>query len=196
MGIFDTRNVYRRADRLLEYHISLLTSKGKAFEKDGEVYYCFEEDKDECLQVSYKTTKKLLSRTYNFELKQIFHNIDFDNDFQLKLRFRGLKEISGAIFVPEKGSEGYESYFNDAQLLDLLSKKAREVELAYVRIEYHKSKNQLEFGICPYAGAFLWVVIPPVFYDMKLTDCEIQALMELVELLKSYISRMSETENH
>lgn len=195
MGIFDVKNIYRRADRLLEYHIGLLVSKGKAFEKDGEAYYSFEESEEDFLRIGYTKTKKLLSRTFNFEVKQVINNIAFNDSFKLKLRFKGFKEISGASFVPEKGDQGYEAFFNDAQLLDRLWKRAKEVELAYVKIEYQKELNRLEIKICPYAGAFLWVVVPPVFYDMKLTDCEIQALMELAELLKSYINSMTETEN-
>ena len=195
MGIFDVKNIDRRADRLLEYHIGLLVSKGKAFEKDQEAYYCFEESQENFLRIGYTKTKKLLSRTFNLEVKQVISNIAFNDSFKLRLRFKGFKEISGASFIPEKGSEGYEAFFNDTQLLNFLCKRAKEVELAYVKIEYHKELNQIEIKICPYAGAFLWVVVPPVFYDMKLTDCEIQALMEMAELLKSYINRITETEN-
>lgn len=190
MGIFDVKNVYRRADRLLDYHIGLLASTGKSFEKDGEAYYYFEESKEDFLRIGYTKTKKLLSRTFNLEIKQIINNIDFDNSFKLNLRFKGFKEINGASFVPEKGSESYEDLFNDAQLLDLLWHKAKEVELAYVKIEYRKRLNQIEIRICPYAGAFLWVVVPPVFYDMKLKDGEAKALIEIVDLFKSYIKQL------
>jgi hypothetical protein len=190
MKIFDSRNVYRKADRLLEYHIGLLGVKGRNFEKDGEAYYSYNESGDEYLRAGYTTTKKLLSRTFNFELKQVISNIDFDDDFKLKLRFSGFKEISSAIFMPVKGFKGCEDYFNDPELLTFLAKKAKQVELAYIIIEYRKRPSQIEIRICPYAGAFLWVVVPPVFYDMKLRDNEIKTLMEITELLKSYIEKM------
>jgi hypothetical protein len=189
MRFFDIKNIDKRADRLMKHHISLLSDMGKVFEKDGDFYYCSGSD-DDYLRIGYSKTKKMLSRTFNFEMKQMINNIDFDDSFNIKLRFQGFKEITGGRFIPGKGSEGYEAFFNESPFLEEFCRKAKEIEIAYVKIEYKKNSQQLELTICPYAGAFLWVVVPPVFYDMKLKEKEIVALMEMISLFQGHLKEL------
>jgi hypothetical protein len=195
MGLFDARNITRRADRLMKYHIEMLNQMGNFFEPDGEGYLSYDSGSEDYLRVGYNKSKKMLSRTFNLEIKQVIKNIEFDDSFKIKLRFQGLKEITGGKFVSEKGkdaSSGYEALFNDSVLLDKICRLAKEVEMAYIRIEYIKRSNQLEIRICPYAGAFLWVVVPPVFYDMKLKKPEMESLIKMIGTLKDYVMSMVE----
>ena len=191
MRFFDIKNIDKRADRLMRYHIGLLAEKGKVFEKDGDFYYC-NGSNDDYLRIGYSKSKKLLSRTFNFEIKQFINHIDFDNSFNIKLRLQGFKEITGGRFIPGKGSEGYEAFFNESPFIDEFCRKAKEAEIAYVKIEYKKNLQQLELTICPYAGAFLWVVVPPVFYDMKLKDAELNAIIEMLALFQEHLKEMIE----
>ena len=187
MGLFDVKNITKRADRLLNYHLGLLENLGLHFERDGEFFYRYDQKSDDYQRIGYCKSKKMLSRTFNLEIKQVVKNIQFGDSFKIKLRFQGFKEISGARFVPEKGSDGYETFFNDAALLEFIWKRAKEVEVAFVKIEYLKKLNQLEIRVVPYAGAFLWVVVPPVFYDMKLKESELNKLMEISQAIKDHI---------
>lgn len=198
MGLFDARNIEKRAGRLMDYHIEILNQLGNRFERDGESYFCYDPKSQDYLRVGYNKNKKFLSRTFNLEIKQVIRDIAFEDSFKLKLRFQGFKEINGARFVSEKEkglSQGYESLFNNNALLEKIWRLAKEVELAYVKIEYIKKINQLEIRVCPYAGAFLWVVVPPVFYDMKLKQQELDNLMKLVGVLKHYVLNMADEED-
>jgi hypothetical protein len=193
MGLFDARNITRRADRLMKYHIDILNGMGNNFQLDGEGFFSYDPKSENYIRIGYSKTKKMLSRTFNMEIKQVIKNIEFDDSFKIKLRFQGFKEINGARFISEKGKEltsGYEDLFNNSGLLEKIWKLAREVEMAYVKIEYIKRSNQLEIRICPYAGAFLWVMVPPVFYDMKLRQPELASLMKIIGVLKEYVLNM------
>ncbi len=195
MGIFDVKNITRRADRLMNYHVELLNKQGNDFQRDGECFYSYDPDSEDYLRVGYNKTKKLLSRTFNLEIKQVIKNIEFEDSFKIKLRFQGLKEINGAKFVAERGKDtkgGYEDFFNNPALLEKIWKLAKQVEMAYVKIEYIKRNSQLEIRISPYAGAFLWVVVPPVFYDMKLKQPELEILIKMIGVMKDYVLNMAE----
>jgi hypothetical protein len=195
MGLFDIRNITRRADRLMNYHIAMLNQMGNNFERDGESFFCYAPDGEDYLRVGYQKNKKFLSRTFNLEIKQVLKNIEFEQSFKIKLRFQGFKEINGARFVSENGkgfASGYEELFNNPAFLETIWKLAKEVEMAYVKIEYNKKISQLDIRICPYAGAFLWVVVPPIFYDMKLRQPELDSLMKMIGVMKEYVLNMVE----
>lgn len=195
MGLFDVKNITRRADRLMNYHVELLNKQGNNFQRDGEYFYSYDPESEDYLRIGYNKSKKLLSRTFNLEIKQVIKNIEFEDSFKIKLRFQGLKEITGAKFVAEKGKDtkdGYEDFFNNPALLEKIWKLAKQVEMAYVKIEYLKKINQLEIRISPYAGAFLWVVVPPVFYDMKLREPELATLLNMIGVMKGYVLNMAE----
>jgi hypothetical protein len=198
MGLFDIRNITRRADRLMKYHIEMLNQMGSSFEIDGEGYLSYEPGSEDYLRVGYSKNKKLLSRTFNLEIKQVIKNIEFDDSFKIKLRFQGMKEITGARFVSEKAkgmASGYEDLFNDSAFLEKIWRLAKEVEMAYIKIEYIKRNNQLEIRICPYAGTFLWVVVPPIFYDMKLKQPEMVSLMKMIGVMKDYVLNMADEQD-
>jgi len=195
MGLFDVKNITRRADRLMNYHVEILNKLGNDFQRDGEYFYNYDPDSEDYLRVGYNKTKKMLSRTFNLEIKQVIKNIEFDDSFKIKLRFKGLKEINGATFVVERTNNtisGYEDLFNDRAFLEKIWKLAKQIEMAYVKIEYIKRSSQLEIRISPYAGAFLWVVVPPVFYDMKLKQPELETLMKMIGVMKDYVLNMAE----
>jgi hypothetical protein len=194
MGLFDIKNITRRADRLMNYHIEMLNQLGYNFERDGEGFLSYDSGSEDYLRVGYNKNKKMLSRTFNLEIKQVIKNIEFEDSFKIKLRFQGFKEINGALFVSEKAkgkASGYEDLFNNKAMLEKIWKLAKEVEMAYVKIEYIKRNNQLEIRICPYAGAFLWVVVPPIFYDMKLRQPELVSLMKMIGVMKEYVLNMA-----
>lgn len=195
MGLFDIKNITRRADRLLNYHVEILNNIGNHFQRDCESFYSYDSKNEDYLRVGYSKTKKMLSRTFNLEIKQVINNIKFDDNFKIKLRFQGVKEIKGARFVSEKGQDlasGYEDLFNSNALLEKILKVSKRVEIAYVKIEYLKINSQLEIRVCPYAGAFLWVVVPPIFYDMKLNKQELTNLMEMIGVMKVYALNMTD----
>jgi hypothetical protein len=188
MSQHNTGKATIRANRLLDYHIRMLTNKGINFKKDDVNYYLYSSESDDYIKIGYNKSKKLLSRTYNLEFISVINNIDFTKDFKVKLQFKGMKQIVGAKFVGSKDQKGYADFFNDEKLLDKVWNMARKIELAYVTIEYKRKTSKLEITVSPYPGAFLWVIFPPVFYDLKLKENEILILFNIIETLTEYVN--------
>lgn len=189
MKQFDSRNIDRRAGKLLDYHVSLLKSQNKAFTPEGQSYYCRREQREDYMKIGYNKRKKLLSRTFNLEISSVLYDIDFPEDFSLKLRFKGFPNIIGAFFQGQKTSKKYEDFFQGADLMERIICQAKKVELAYVNIRHSKAAGKTEVTVCPYAGAFLWVIFPPVFYDMRLKKEEMAAVYKTAELISDHIAK-------
>ena len=189
MKQFDSRNIDKRAGKLLNYHIELLTNQDLKFTPEGESYYEYQRGKEDYLKIGYHKRKKLLSRTFNLEFKSVIHEIELPESFDLKLQFKGFPKITGAAFTGSKNSRKFECYFQDKQLISAVLKEAGKVEIAYVHIQYNKVSKKIEVSVCPYAGAYLWVIFPPAFYDMRLKEEEIRAVYYLVEAVTDYINR-------
>ncbi|MCI8648268.1 MAG: hypothetical protein HFE76_16085 [Firmicutes bacterium] len=189
MKQFDSRNIDRRAGRLLDYHVGLLKGQHDEFALEGQSYYCRKGEQEAYMKIGYNKRKKLLSRTFNLEVSSILYDIDFPEDFSLKLRFKGFPNITGAFFQGQKTSKKYESFFQQADLMEHITYQAKKVELAYVNIQHSKAARKMEITVCPYAGAFLWVIFPPVFYDMRLKREEMVAVHRTAELITEHITK-------
>lgn len=192
MKQFDSRNIDKRAAKLLDHHAGLLGASGIPFIKENGNYYLYEKGSEDYMKMGYSKRKKLLSRTFNLEIQSIIHNVDFSQDFQLKLQFKGFPNITGADFKGNKKDRGFESMFQQQDLLDAILKEARKVEIAYIYIQYHKASQKMEIRVCPYAGAFLWIIFPPVFYDMRLKEEEIFSLYKTAKIITDYMIRSLE----
>lgn len=187
MKQFDSRNIDKRAERLLRYHAGLLMEKGIPMVKENENYYIYDQNKEDYMKMGYSKTKKLLSRTFNLEIKSVIHDLDFSEDFRLKMQFKGFPNITDAYFKSQKGNRRYEAFFQDPSFMESIVKEAKKVELAYIYIQYHKASRKMEIRVCPYAGAFLWVIFPPVFYDMRLKEEELSSVYKIAEMMKHYV---------
>lgn len=189
MKQFDSRNIDRRAGKLLDYHVGLLRSQNKEFTLEGQSYYCRREEQEDYMKIGYNKRKRLLSRTFNMEVSSVLYDIDFPEDFSLKLQFKGFPNITGAFFQGQKASKKYEGFFQEADLMERILCQAKKVELAYVNIRHCKAARKTEITVCPYAGAFLWVIFPPVFYDMRLKGEEMAAVHRTAELITDHITK-------
>lgn len=188
MKQFDSRNIDRRAGKLLDYHVGLLRSQNKEFTLEGQSYYCRTEGGEDYIKIGYNKRKKLLSRTFNLEVSSILYDLDFPEDFSLKLRFKGFPKITGAFFQGQKASKKYESLFQRGHLMENIICQAKKAELAYVKVQHRKAARKTEITVCPYAGAFLWVIFPPVFYDMRLNKEEMDAVYRTAELIAAHMT--------
>lgn len=193
MNIFNTNNVTKQALRALESHMNILINSGKDFEKsDDKFYMYFENDCEDYMKVSYNLVKKIISRTFNMEFTTIIKNVEFKNSFALKLKFNGFPHISDVHFQGEKNQRSREPelLFNDEKLKKELLKLVSSVDLAYCKIEYQSITNEIKITICPYAGSYLWVVFPPVFYSLRLSEKELNALHDMGILFRNHINML------
>lgn len=188
MKQFDSRNIDRRAGKLLDYHMSLLENQNKEFTLEGQSYYCRRKEQEDYMKIGYNKRKRLLSRTFNLEVSSVLYDLDFPEDFSLKLQFKGFPNITGAFFQGQKTSKKYEDFFQNRDLMESIICQAKKVELAYVKIQHCKAAGKTEIIVCPYAGAFLWVIFPPVFYDMRLKKEEMDAVYRTAELIAAHMT--------
>jgi hypothetical protein len=155
---------------------------------DG-AYYRENEASGDFLKIGYSEDNKLLSRVYNLAFKSSMPGFDFPADFKARIRFFGFKEITDAAFVTDAKDRGAEARLNEPELLSLILRAAREVDLASVRLEYVKRSGVLTLSVQPYAGAYVWVKFPPAFYGMRLKKEEMNALCRLTAAVCARLAR-------
>lgn len=190
MKQFNSENIERRAQKLLDYHVAVIDKNGRDWVQNGKHCYIHKWGNNrygDYVEMTYNKSKKLLSRSFNLELKSHIHSIEFENDFKIKLQFSGVKEIKSAKFVGKKECQEYLNFFNSESLLNDIRNMAKKVEIAYVIIEYEKVRNNIIITVAPYPGAFLWIVFPPVFYDMKLKREELDVLLDMSYRITNFI---------
>lgn len=191
MNIFNINNVTKHAVRALESHMDILINSGENFEKtDDKFYKYFESGCQDYMKVSYNLVKKIISRTFNMEFVTVIKNVKFDNSFLLNLKYSGFPHTTDVYFQGEKNQkskEQIEILFNDENLKKELLKSVSQVDLSYCKIEYNSISNDIKISICPYAGSYLWVVFPPVFYSLKLSEKEMIALYNMGIHIRNHI---------
>ena len=184
----------KRVRELLDFHIGLLGSKkNKLYPVDTEMAYYLEEvpweREDDYFRMGYKMRKRFIMRTFDFILTTTVNEVEFGGSFELKLKFTGFPNIQTAYFKGGKGKEKYEKYFNDEKLLKTLKKYAQLVDIGYILVEYNERAERLTIKVCPYPGAYMWIMFPPVFYKIPLKEEEVKALYDLTMELRKYVCK-------
>jgi hypothetical protein len=99
-----------------------------------------------------------------------------------------MKMIETGFFDIKPKHEFAESLLNDPSLIAIIVNAAREVDIAVIKVEYSAGTETITVSILPYAGAFLWVKLPPVYYPLKLNEDEMIALFRLSKEIEGYIN--------
>lgn len=145
---------------------------------------------DDYVKIGYSLSKKFLTRTYNFEIKTVFLGVDFRDSFDLKLKFSGFPKIEVVYFGSKKKNEEYVRLYNDSGLIEKLKNIARKVDIGYITISFNKHAQRLDITVSPIAGAFLWVVFPPIFQKIALKQEEIDALWEAMIAIRKHTEKL------
>jgi hypothetical protein len=173
------KNVDSRAAALLEHHMSLLGAS-PGFSRKDELTYAREGGTDLTdFLIGYDVKSKFMTKTYNLLFKARIPNMDLGDSFKARIKFRGVKTIETGFFEIKPKREEAERLLNDPALIDLIVNAAREVDIAMITVEYSAGTEALTISILPYAGAFLWIKLPPVYYPLKLNEIEMNALEKL-----------------
>lgn len=181
----------RRVRELLDYHIDLLGSKSNKLHpaKMEQAYYHSTVPwgrEDDSFRIGYNMRKKFISRTFDLVFSTTVNDVNFDEKFELRLKFTGFPDIKTAYFKGGKGQEKYERYFNDEKLLNVLKEYAKIVDIGYILVSYNYAARKLTIKVCPYPGAYLWIIFPPVFYKIPLKREETEALWKVTMELRRY----------
>lgn len=185
----------KRVKDLLDEHISMLTKKNRTFQNIRDEGYYLEQDidpdnKDDYVKIGYTMQKKFLSRTFCLEFRTAVSGVYFEENFTLRLSFRGFTDISSVYFKGKKEGEKYADYFNDLDLLNKLKNIAKTIDLDFITIDYNKSLAAFIIRVAPIPGGVIWIVFPPLYYKMRLKQDEIDALWCALMALRKHTVKL------
>lgn len=185
----------KRVKDLLDEHVRMLTKKNRTFQNIRDEGYYLEQNidancKDDYVKIGYTVQKKFLSRTFCLEFRTTVSGVHFQENFTLKLSFRGFPKINNVYFKGKKEGEKYAGYFNDPELLDRLKNIAKTIDLDFITIEYNKSLAAFVIRVAPIPGGVIWIVFPPLYYKMRLKQDEIDALWYALVVLRKHTVKL------
>jgi hypothetical protein len=182
------KNVDARAAALLEHHMSLLGTASGFARKDGLTYVNEKGTGSADLSIKYDAKSKFMTKTYNLLFRLRIPDVDLGDSFKARIKFRGTKMIETGFFDVKPRHEVAESLLNDPSFIDMIVEAAHKVDIAVITVEYSAGAEAITVSILPYAGAFLWVKLPPVYYPLKLNEDEMIALFSLSKRIEGYIN--------
>jgi hypothetical protein len=192
MKQFSIANIDRKAEKLMKEHVENIVPLYGEFKKQGDWYYTEENEKGDYVSAGYYFSKKLLTKVYNFQISLVLQNIDFDEDFSIESSFKGMVNIKDISFkVKGNRSCMAERLNKDKVLKKKICDIAKHIDLTNISLKYSMYDKELKISINPYAGAFIWLKFPPVFYGIRLKESEYKSLYKLLNYLKSYLCQKS-----
>jgi hypothetical protein len=189
MKQFDSRIIDKKAEKLLENHISMFSEHcGEIDRIDNR--YVSQETVDGCSwSFQYAIKKKWISKLYDLECVATFNGVDLPDDFKLKMATRGKLKLESVEFKDNGNGTWIASRLNlDDDFKGVLCDFLTGVDVANLFIRYDKTDQSLSITVRPYAGAFLWLMIPPVFYGLRLKAEEIILLKKMVLLIAGVLT--------
>jgi len=176
-------NIEKRANALLDSHIGILGADAACFVSTANGYERRDKDGNVDLYIGYAPKSKLLTKIFNLELRKVVKNDLFERSFSAKIKFRGSRKIESASFELIRPNSKIEEQLNDPEMLEEVTELAQKVDVSTLTLDYSKANEKLTIVLMPYAGAFLWIKFPPVFYPLKLTGEEMKCLCSIIDII-------------
>jgi hypothetical protein len=79
-----------------------------------------------------------------------------------------------------------DEFNGNTELLGRMLSLFRDFDLEGMTMEYRKDSQELDVTIRPYPGAFIWVKIPPIYYDVRLKPEEVGKIYQITELFSTF----------
>lgn len=193
MKMLDPKNVVQKSNKMMEVHLKMFEKYFGKYEPCGEQYYFFNDD-TQALIIDYRQDKKMLTKVFSISVKVILKNIDMDASWKLKSCFMGNMRAQGMYFkAMDKGSREAERLINsNTAEVNQIFQQTQDVDLQNLIIDYKKDTKMLTATINPYAGAFVWIKLPPVYHDIRLRENEIEAICNIADNAKSLLVKTAE----
>ncbi len=128
--------------------------------------------------IKQRIVKKLLARIY---LTVIEAHLDSELEGSAELRVEG--------FISKKGVR----FHGSGRIAEILNAQSdiisalHDIDIEEVRVKGEKGKVRIT--IVPYSSSFVWIFIPPVSYNVRLSEDEGRKLLNLIESMGSVLSR-------
>lgn len=191
MKMLDPKNVISKSDRMMKVHLEMFSEYLGTYEAFDNNFY-FLDTEEEMIKISYEADSKLLTKVFSISLKLGLKDIRMSSSWKVKSSFLGNIKPEGMYF---KGCNKYSgdmaAWLNEqTEFVDFLFSETKKVELQNIVIEYNEHSRMLTASVNPYAGAFVWIKMPPVYHDIKLRRDEIEAICIMAELLKKFLKKL------
>ena len=186
MKMLDPKNVITKSTRMMRNHVAMFSEYLGDYEVVDSKYY-FGDD-SEWVSLSYVTDKKLLTKIFAIRIQIVMHDIDMPETWKAKTQLLGSLKAEGIVLKESRkeNTEIVRKINGDDRLMDYLFNISNDVDLQNIEMEYNKEERKIIININPYAGAFVWIKLPPIYYDLNLKKHEVETLIELLSSLKSY----------
>lgn len=168
--------------------MSLLGNSIRDFNRVDKIAYDINK-KDVFYRFSYNEDSKFLTKTLNMECKIIISDITFNNDFNAKISFKGQTKIINALFDIKGSDETIDNTLNDSKLIDTIINTTTKVDIAKILVSYYARPKTLEIKIYPYAGALIWIKVPPIYFPLKFYGDEMNELYNLMKKIGGFFVR-------
>jgi len=187
--MLDPKNVTVRADRMMKEHLALFEEYFGSYEREGS-RYCFDFNGSTSVTVYYENDSKLLTKTFSTAVRITIRNIAMRKSWKARLNMSGKLKLEKLFLKAlDQDSKDMADEFNgNTELLGKMLSLFRDFDLEAMTVEYRKDAQELDVTIRPYPGAFIWVKIPPVYYDIRLKPEEVRKIYQITELFSNFYS--------
>jgi hypothetical protein len=150
--------------------------------------FLFDLDNEDTLLLKQEIKDSFFSKIYRMECVANIRNISELEDFGCKLELKGMINTKGSL-VKSWGDSQFVNSFNKSKNLVDLNILLKKVQIEFMEIKYSSDEKKLKIKIIPYAGSMIWMIIPPIAYQVKIWDEELKAISEIINLLYNYTKK-------
>lgn len=187
--MLDPKNVTTRADRMMKDHLGLFEKHFGSYERDGS-RYCFDFNDNTLVRVYYEDYSKLLTKTFSTIIKITVRNVTMKKSWKAKLNMSGKVKVEKiSLKARDQDSRDVVDGLNEnTELIGKMFSLLKDFDLQGLTMEYRKDEQEMDIIIKPYPGAFIWVKMPPIYYDIRLKPEEVNRIYEITELFSKFYS--------
>jgi hypothetical protein len=188
--MLDPKNVTVRAERMMRDHLSMFQEYFGDYEREGS-RYCFVFDDNTGVKVYYEDYSKFLTKTFSTTVKITVSNVTMKKSWKAKLNLSGKIKVERiSLKALNQDSRDMVDELNDnTELIGKLLALIKGFDLQAMTMEYRKDEQEMDITIRPYPGAFIWVKMPPIYYDIRLKPEEVKRIHEITELFSKFYNK-------
>ncbi|MEI8216520.1 MAG: hypothetical protein WCF96_05425 [Eubacteriales bacterium] len=154
------------------------------YDINGEAFL-FDLEGEDTFLLRQNIKDSFFSKIYRAECIVKIYDVKGFDDFDCKLQLKGMIGTKGSL-VNIRGDKEYVNLFNQYKTLSKFNILLREVQIETITVNYSSDEEKLTVKITPYAGSMVWMIIPPIAYQVKIWDKEIESISKLINLIYDF----------
>lgn len=188
--MLDPKNVTTRADRMMRDHLSMFQEYFGDYEREGS-RYCFVFNENTGVKIYYEDYSKFLTKTFSTTIKITVSNVTMKKSWKAKLNLSGKIKVERiSLKALNQDSRDMVDELNDnKELIEKMFYLFKDFDVQGLTMEYNKDEQEVNITLRPYPGAFIWVKMPPIYYDIRLKREEVKRIYEITELFSKFYSK-------